>query len=285
MPDDGLAPVTDIFGARSSARATSCRRGPAEGGAPSAEPDALGASIGGPDGDDAIPVGLVRDETDVDRPDASDAWLPPVTGSTVGSVGSVETVGPVAPVRRLRAADRDDDAEHETVESPPTQDELLAEAERISIRALSSRGTSTSELRTALLGRELPEDIVEHEIARLTRVGLLDDVRLAADLVDRLHDRKGLGRQGVVAELRRRGVDQAAIDAALADQDDDAAESERAIELARKRAGQMRGLDHETAERRLSGFLMRKGYGGSVVRTAVRIALDGGGRRGGVRFE
>ncbi|WIB68327.1 regulatory protein RecX [Curtobacterium sp. MCBD17_035] len=282
MPDDGLAPVTDIFGARSSARATSSRRAPAEGGAPFAEPGAHGASMGGPDGDDAIPVGLVRDETDVDRPDASDAWLPPVTGSTVGSV---ETVGPAAPVRRLRAADRDDDAEHETVESAPTQDELLAEAERISIRALSRRGTSTSELRTALLGRELPEDIVEHEIARLVRVGLLDDVRLAADLVDRLHDRKGLGRQGVVAELRRRGVDQAAIDAALADQDDDAAESERAIELARKRAGQMRGLDHETAERRLSGFLMRKGYGGSVVRTAVRIALDGGGRRGGVRFE
>ena len=181
--------------------------------------------------------------------------------------------------------------ELDPADAPRPVDEQRADAERLSMRALGRKGVSESEMRQLLTKQDLDPDVVEHEVARLTRVGLLDDVALATDLVDRLHDRKGLGRQGVVAELRRRGIDQAAIEAALdaaADDADD--EFVRAIELAEKRAGQMRGLDRATAERRLSGFLMRKGYGSGVVRVAVARALDGGPRRpspggGAVRFE
>jgi len=156
------------------------------------------------------------------------------------------------------------------------------------MRTLGRRGVSAQELRTALRRHELDEDILEREVERLSRVGLLDDAQLAADLADRLQDRKGLGHQGVVGELRRRGIDQVVIDTVLAERedDDDAAETARATDLATQRARQMRGLDHETAQRRLSGFLMRKGYSGSVVRAAVRAALDPRpASRGGVRFE
>lgn len=282
-PDDGLAPVTDLFGARSSSRSRRVRSSEAD--RPRADrPPAAGSR-------DAL--------TDPGAADAGAAWLPPVTGAATR-----DTDDEVAPVRPLRSgpglgtgerAGADDGdgvglrwaggVQDLGDDAGPTREEFLAEAERISMRALGRRGMSVSELRTTLVARDLPDDVVEHELDRLARVGLLDDVRLAADLVDRLHDRKALGRQGVVAELRRRGIDQTAIDAALAEHDDDGAESARATELARKRAGQLRGLDHETAERRLTGFLMRKGYSGSVVRAAVRTALDGGGRRGGVRFE
>ncbi|MFZ7088077.1 regulatory protein RecX [Curtobacterium sp. RRHDQ10] len=183
-------------------------------------------------------------------------------------------------------ADANPDADDET--APRSIEDARADAEKISMRTLGRRGVSTAELRTALRRHELDADVIEHEIDRLTRVGLLDDEQLAADLVDRLHDRKGLGRQGVSAELRRRGIEPAVVEQVLAGddpEDDDAAEAERALELAVKRAGQMRGLDRETAERRLSGFLMRKGYNGAVVRSAVRTALDGAGPRGGgVRF-
>jgi hypothetical protein len=41
-----------------------------------------------------------------------------------------------------------------------------------------------------------------------------------------------------------------------------------------KRAPQLRGLDHETAKRRLGAFLMRKGYSGSAVSAAVAVALE-----------
>jgi regulatory protein len=50
-------------------------------------------------------------------------------------------------------------------------------------------------------------------------------------------------------------------------------EQERATEIALKRAPQLRSLDGVTAKRRLTGFLMRKGYSGSIVSAAVATAL------------
>ncbi|MFJ3028789.1 regulatory protein RecX [Curtobacterium sp. NPDC087080] len=221
-------------------------------------------------------------------------WVSPVVGDGSGRSARAEQHGydddtadaATASVFAIASGDEIDPAD-----APRPLDEQRADAERVSMRALGRKGVSESEMRQLLTKQDLDGDVVEHEVARLVRVGLLDDVALATDLVDRLHERKGLGRQGVVAELRRRGIDQAAIDAALdaaADDADD--EFVRANELAEKRARQLRGLDRATAERRLSGFLMRKGYGAGVVRVAVERALDGPPRRspsggGTVRFE
>ncbi|WIB78666.1 regulatory protein RecX [Curtobacterium sp. MCPF17_002] len=295
--DADLAPVTDLFGARSRRRTASV-----------------------PDSSNQPPVPILGR---ADRDDSADADADtPVPLPIQGARAQAEWLSPVVgddPARDTRAEHGRDDGgdgdvghtdagadagastasvfaigsgeEIDPADAPRPIDEQRADAERLSMRALGRKGVSTSELRTMLAKNDLDPDVVEYEIDRLVRVGLLDDVALATDLVDRLHDRKGLGRQGVVAELRRRGIDQAAIDAALdaaADDEDD--EFVRAIELAQKRAGQLRGLDRATAERRLSGFLMRKGYNGGVVRIAVERALDGGGRptggpRGSVRFE
>ena len=299
---EGLAPVTDLFGARS-------RRG-----RPASAPDASPAA--GEDVADA-PVDL-PDDLHGDVPDdgaGSDAGAVPAEDPTVvplrGQHAQAEWLSPVVgdgSGRAARAEQRGYDAESaaatsasvfaigsgdeiDPADAPRPIDEQRADAERVSMRALGRKGVSESEMRKLLRGQDLDDDVVEYEVARLVRVGLLDDVALATDLVDRLHERKGLGRQGVVAELRRRGIDQAAVDAALdaaADDADD--EFVRAIELAEKRAPQLRGLDRATAERRLSGFLMRKGYGSGVVRVAVQRALDGPPRRspsggGSVRFE
>ncbi|ROS74688.1 regulatory protein [Curtobacterium sp. PhB130] len=290
-----LAPVTDLFGARTRRRATP-------------EPEPTAGDDGG-DGDVRMPPSSMLDEgADADTPvplplrgpRAQADWVSPVVGDGSGRSARAEMAGydaedsgadaSTASVFSIVGGDEIDPAD-----APRPLDEQRADAERLSMRALGRKGVSTSELRTTLTKNDLDPDVVEHEIDRLTRVGLLDDVALATDLVDRLHDRKGLGKQGVVAELRRRGIDQTAIDAALdAATDDDDDEFVRAIDLAVKRAGQLRGLDRATAERRLSGFLMRKGYNGGIVRIAVERALDGGGRgagprsggpRGPVRFE
>jgi SOS response regulatory protein OraA/RecX len=285
---DDLAPVTDLFGARSRRRAG----GPASEDTSTSTSTSTGKSAS-PDADADSPVQLpvigARAQAD---------WLSPVVGDGTGASARAELDGydddstANASTASVFAIDSGD--EIDPADAPRPVAEQRADAERLTMRALGRKGVSESELRTMLLKNDLDPDVVEHEIDRLTRVGLVDDVALATDLVDRLHDRKGLGRQGVVAELRRRGIDQVAIDAALdaaADDEDD--EFVRAIELAQKRAGQLRGLDRATAERRLSGFLMRKGYNGGVVRIAVERALDGGGRpprgpggpRGSVRFE
>jgi len=353
--DEGLAPVTDLFGARSRrgrrtppAEPEPVRSSPVEG---RVEP---GAAEPNPVEPSSSPVELApRAERDVpDGTASSDGWAPEsmvlgdderrfgrasttaahdesassgsATGTPVeddppvpaaipfrGQQSEAEWVSPVVgdgSGRSARAEQHgyDDDTadaasasvfaiasgdEIDPADAPRPLDEQRADAERVSMRALGRKGVSESEMRQLLTKQDLDDDVVEHEVARLVRVGLLDDVALATDLVDRLHERKGLGRQGVVAELRRRGIDQAAIDAALEAAEDDADdEFVRAIELAEKRARQLRGLDRATAERRLSGFLMRKGYGSRVVRIAVERALDGPPRRspsggGTVRFE
>ena len=159
-------------------------------------------------------------------------------------------------------------------------------AENVSMHALTRRGMSRWELENTLLARELDEEAVSAELDRLEGVGLLDDAALAETFVRTQHDRKGLGRGAIIAELRRRHIDQEHIDAALEQVDDDD-EQTRATQLAVKRAGQLSSYNLETAKRRLHGFLSRKGYSSAVVRAAIDEALSprsGAGRSGGVRF-
>lgn len=147
----------------------------------------------------------------------------------------------------------------------------FAPVNNVSMYALARRGMSSHEMRDYLASRDFAEDEIDGELDRLERVGLLDDHLLAETLIDSLRHRKGLGRSGVTAELRRRKLDPIAIEDALASVSDD--EGERALEVAVKRAPQLRSLDAETARRRLSAYLMRKGYSGSVVSAAVSAAL------------
>jgi regulatory protein len=154
-------------------------------------------------------------------------------------------------------------------------------AENVSMHALTRRGMSRWELEKTLLSRELDAETVAAELDRLEGVGLIDDGALAETFVRTQHDRKGLGRGAITAELRRRHIDQHHIDAALEQVDDDD-EQTRATELAVKRAGQLGSYDLETAKRRLHGFLSRKGYSSGVVRAAMDEALSS--RASGVRF-
>lgn len=154
-------------------------------------------------------------------------------------------------------------------------------AENVSLAALTRRGMSRWELEKTLLSRELDPDVVAAELERLEGAGLVDDASLADTIVRTQHERKGLGRAALTAELRRRHIAQHHIDDALEQVGDDD-EVARAIELAERRARQLMSLDRETAVRRLTGYLMRKGYGSAVVRRAVDEALTGHG--GGVRF-
>ena len=195
----------------------------------------------------------------------------------------VTPASPVAAVPRRRSTPDESG-------SAPREDALgrgkrEVRAENVSMHALTRRGMSRWELEKTLLSREFEPEAVEEELDRLERVGLLDDAALAETLVRTQHERKGLGRSALTAELRRRHIDQQHIDAALEQVDDDDEQS-RATELALKRAPQLRSYDTETAKRRLTGFLMRKGYASSVVRSAVDEALSGrsSGASSGVRF-
>ena len=217
----------------------------------------------------------------------------------------VETGGALAPVtylfaERARRSPSESSVTHDTSEtqapeaaaSPPVieptlssvfgtteaqleqeRDERAKErAERVSMHALTRRGMSKREVERTLRARELDDETVTSELDRLEGVGLIDDMALAQNLVGTLQERKGLGRSAVAAELTRRLLAPAAIEYAL-DLIETSDELARAREVAVKRAAQLRSYDRETAVRRLSGFLARRGYSGSTVRAAVDYAL------------
>lgn len=106
-------------------------------------------------------------------------------------------------------------------------------------------------------------------------MGLVDDERFASDLASYEMGRRGKGRRGAVASLRRHGI---AADVAVRAVDETAPEDEdeRAAEIARRRLARLGTVDPVIAQRRLLGFLMRRGYDLETARSACRRAFEGG---------
>jgi regulatory protein len=156
-------------------------------------------------------------------------------------------------------------------------------AEKALLKKLRTRSLSVSEARGVLREHELDDASVEGVLASMNEYGYLDDAALAEQLVHVGVDRKGQGRQLIAQTLAKRGIPRDVADAALAELPDD--DLERALEFARGKARSLRSLDRDTALRRLSGQLARRGYGGSLAMTAARIALEEGTTgSSGVRF-
>jgi len=107
-------------------------------------------------------------------------------------------------------------------------------------------------------------------------VGLIDDAAFAQAWVQSRHTGRGLARRALAAELRRRGVDDETVAAAV-DRLDPEQEEAAARELVARRLPGTRGLDPVKRTRRLVGVLARKGYSGGLAYRVVREALEGEG--------
>ncbi|MBN9214056.1 MAG: hypothetical protein ABS62_12485 [Microbacterium sp. SCN 70-200] len=172
----------------------------------------------------------------------------------------------------------------ETGKTEPDAAEAAAAAEAALLRKLRTRSLSIREARAVLRERDVDENSAEEVIERFVEHGYLDDAKLAEQLIHSGVERKGQGRMMLAQSLSKRGIPREIVDAALAELPDD--EFERALAFARQKARPLASLDRDTALRRLSGQLARRGYG-SVALSAARQALDEASRppSRGVRFE
>ena len=180
------------------------------------------------------------------------------------------------PGRTGRGADAPavDPLEDESAEEDSFADDVPEEpdpeqiADRI-VRGLSRKSLSVAEVEARLYTEGVAEKDAIDILERFTRFGYLDDYKMAESLVIQLRERKKLGRSSIMQELRARKLDPDAIATALDEFDGDD-EYRTAMELARKRLPSLRSLSDEVAERRLSGFLARRGYAGALVQRVVR---------------
>ncbi|MFT2694112.1 regulatory protein RecX [Clavibacter zhangzhiyongii] len=171
---------------------------------------------------------------------------------------------------RVEDERREAEAEEERA-AERTPERQRRRADNVLANRLRGRGLSLAEARDVLAGAEIDPDIAEETLARYVSLQYIDEAALAEQILHTHLDRKGLGRRSVEMEMRRRKLDPLVIEEAMAEQPDD--ELARATEVAMKRVGQLSSYDDETAERRLTSFLMRRGYGGQVVRDAAKAAL------------
>lgn len=186
---------------------------------------------------------------------------------------------PVGPSKDARPAkDRENLAEvidlrekiaEVAAETPSTYTEVLTDATKI----LARKAMSSGELRAALNTREHDEYQIEEVLANFEKRNFLDDRSLAEAVSDKLRRTKQASKQHIQRQLSERMIPRDVIESVLSDFDAEE-ETDLLLDIARDRARRLGSLDRPTAERRLSGFLQRRGWGGPELTRVVRQALD-----------
>lgn len=149
-------------------------------------------------------------------------------------------------------------------------------AQDLVYRQLAVRARSHAELMQTLQRHGIEEDIARRVLQKFCKAGLVDDAAFAESWVHERHQHRGLSREALAQELRRKGVDEDLIATALSTVDDEA-QAERAHELVRRKLPTMTKADSATRFRRLVGMLARKGYSESLAFRVVRKELEGAG--------
>lgn len=144
------------------------------------------------------------------------------------------------------------------------------------VRLLARKALSSGELRRELVAIGHDAEDSEAVIAECTESLYLDDAGLARVLAEGLRERRRASRPQLRAKLRERLLPDGVIEEVLGEFDDET-EFELLRATARDRAGKLRGLDRQTAERRLLGYLARRGWSGEPAIRACREALDTAG--------
>lgn len=156
-------------------------------------------------------------------------------------------------------------------QSPARQ---AAAARAICLRLLTIAPRPRAGLAQALKRKEIPDDIAESVLDRLTQVGLIDDVAYAQIFVRIKHRDRALGRTALRTELRRLGVAEESMADAV-DTVDSEAERARAAELISKRLDAAMAVGSVAARRRLLGLLSRRGYPPEMAISVVDGAIAG----------
>ncbi len=175
---------------------------------------------------------------------------------------------PASALRPARESRDEARARRAAVDDPET---VLAAAARL----LESRPRAVAEVRRHLAFAGYRADLVDDAIARLMRLGYLDDMAFAAAWIasrDRAHPR---GERALRAELMRKGVPREILDAAIdereaagggtgatgdLDADEDADDRAAILLLERRRSSLERVVDPRTRRQRAYALLARSGF-------------------------
>lgn len=145
-------------------------------------------------------------------------------------------------------------------------------ARRIALELLEMRDRSVKEIRQRLHRRGCNPAAIDTVVGDLEALRLLDDRAFVRRWVESRRSRRPEGAPKISRDLVRRGIDPALIEEVLAEYGDDLGSGAEALTLLRRQQTRYRGLDPETARRRMYGLLARRGFDPDTVREAVTRA-------------
>lgn len=159
---------------------------------------------------------------------------------------------------------------HDIFDADQDPDKMLAKARNTAYRYLSIRPRSRLELERKLGDKQFPDDLIRQVMAHLDRLGYVNDRDFAGQWARSRVRLRGLGRRRIEQELREKGIDRATIGETLAGLFEDSPELDLARKEAQKKLRTLQRFAPDVRQRRLAGFLERKGYPSNIIRTVLK---------------
>jgi regulatory protein len=153
--------------------------------------------------------------------------------------------------------------------------EELHKSTTIALNFLAYRPRSEGEIRSRLQRAGMPDATIEMTMAKLRDWHYVDDSDFARRWIENRIAHRPRGARLLSQELKQKGIAPLVMSEALDDADID--ELGDALSIARTRWRQLADLDLPVRERRLSGFLARRGYGYDVIRSTLATLRDESG--------
>lgn len=162
-----------------------------------------------------------------------------------------------------------DELDADRIQTLRAADEV-ARATNAGVVFLTYRARSEREVRDRLAQKGYPPAAIEPALQRLLDWGYLNDADFARFWTENRLQHKPRGRRLLEQELRHKGVDREVVRATL----DEAALDDEATALAlaqdRLRRDSDSALEPAVRQRRLAGFLARRGYSYDVIKPVLR---------------
>ncbi|MDD3374968.1 MAG: regulatory protein RecX [Candidatus Omnitrophica bacterium] len=145
----------------------------------------------------------------------------------------------------------------------------LVKAKTASYRLLKVRTRSEQELRLRLKQKKFSSRIISVVIKEFKRIGLINDIDFAKNWV-RSRINKGFGKRRIILELRQKGISPNIIEKQACDIEKNYSPASMIHELTQQRIKRYTSLERSVAQRRIYGFLLRRGFSMDAVLKEIK---------------
>ncbi len=146
------------------------------------------------------------------------------------------------------------------------EQDAIETAYQLGLRLIGYRMRTSTEIEEHLRKKGIPDQVIACVRERLEQNGLLDDDRFARDWIENRSEFRPRSHRLLSWELRKKGVDESIIQQAI---EDATSEEILAYRAGLKFTRRYRQLEKEEFRRKLSGFLVRRGFNFEVIRPVV----------------